>query len=97
MRVAEPEIDGVGVTVRVSLAEDFRDQVPANTTLFLFARQANVQQGPPLAVARLTADQLPVEIRLDDRYAMSPQATIYSFDDVVLTWRLTSYNSVNPQ
>jgi len=96
-RVAEPEASGVGVTVRVTLAEDLQDQVPADTTLFLFARQANVRQGPPLAVARLTADQLPVEIRLDDRYAMSPQATISSVDQVVVTARLSRSGSVNAQ
>ncbi|MBU2955287.1 c-type cytochrome biogenesis protein CcmI [Marinobacter sp. F3R08] len=96
-QVAEPEISGAGVTVQVSLAEDFRDQVPDDTTLFLFARQANVRQGPPLAVARLTADQLPVEIRLDDRYAMSPQATISSVEEVVVTARLSRSGSVSAQ
>ncbi len=96
-QVAEPDISGAGVTVQVSLADDFRDQVPADTTLFLFARQANVRQGPPLAVARLTADQLPVEIRLDDRYAMSPQATISSVEEVVVTARLSRSGSVNAQ
>ncbi|PHS43234.1 MAG: c-type cytochrome biogenesis protein CcmI, partial [Marinobacter sp.] len=76
---------------------DFQNQVPADTTLFLFARQPNVQQGPPLAVARLTADQLPVEIRLDDRYAMSPQATISSVDEVVVTARLSRSGNVAAQ
>ncbi len=50
-----------------------------------------------LAVARLTADQLPVEIRLDDRYAMSPQATISSVDEVVVTARLSRSGSVSAQ
>ncbi|MDY6840094.1 MAG: c-type cytochrome biogenesis protein CcmI [Pseudomonadota bacterium] len=96
-QVAEPEASGPGVTVRVTLAEDLQDQVPADTTLFLFARQANVQQGPPLAVTRLTAGQLPVEIRLDDRYAMSPRATISGVDEVVVTARLSRSGSVKAQ
>ncbi|WP_372996909.1 c-type cytochrome biogenesis protein CcmI [Marinobacter sp.] len=96
-QVEEPETAGTGVTVRVTLAEDLRDQVPEDTTLFLFAREANVRQGAPLAVARLTANQLPVEIRLDDRYAMSPQATISSVDEVVVTARLSRSGSVNAQ
>lgn len=95
--VAEAEASGAGVTVRVTLSEDFQKQVPADTTLFLFARQPNVQQGPPLAVARLRADQLPVEIRLDDRYAMSPQATISSVDEVVVTARLSRSGNVGAQ
>ena len=95
--VAEAEASGAGVTVRVTLSEGFQKQVPADTTLFLFARQPNVQQGPPLAVARLRADQLPVEIRLDDRYAMSPQATISSVDEVVVTARLSRSGNVGAQ
>lgn len=96
-QVAAAETSGAGVTVRVTLSEDFQNQVPADTTLFLFARQPNVQQGPPLAVARLTADQLPVEIRLDGRYAMSPQATISSVDEVVVTARLSRSGNVAAQ
>lgn len=94
---AESESAGVGVTVRVTLVEAFRGQVPADTTLFVFARQAGVQQGPPLAVARLTADQLPAEIRLDDSYSMSPQARISGAEEVVITARLSRSGSVSAQ
>lgn len=94
---AESEAAGTGVTVRVTLIEAFRDQVPAHTTLFLFARQAGAQQGPPLAVARLTADQLPAEIRLDDSYSMSPQARISDAEEVVITARLSRSGSVSAQ
>ena len=94
---AEPEAAGAGVTVRVTLVEAFRDQVPADTTLFLFARQAGAQQGPPLAVARLTAGQLPAEIRLDDSYSMSPQARISDAEEVVITARLSRSGSVGAQ
>jgi cytochrome c-type biogenesis protein CcmH len=94
---AEPEADGVGVTVQVTLAEAFRDQVPADTTLFVFARRAGAQQGPPLAVARLTAGQLPAEIRLDDSYSMSPQARISGAEEVVVTARLSRSGSVSAQ
>lgn len=88
---------GAGVTVRVSLAEDFRDQVPADTTLFLFAREAGARQGPPVAVARLTAGDLPVEIHLDDRYAMPSQPGISSVQEVVVTARLSRSGGVAPQ
>ncbi|WP_417566097.1 c-type cytochrome biogenesis protein CcmI [Marinobacter sp.] len=94
---AKPEAAGAGVTVRVTLVEAFRDQVPADTTLFVFARQAGAQQGPPLAVARLTADQLPAEIRLDDSYSMSPQARISGAEEVVITARLSRSGSVSAQ
>ncbi|KMQ74916.1 c-type cytochrome biogenesis protein CcmI [Marinobacter subterrani] len=94
---AQPGAGGAGVSVRVTLAEAFRDQVPADTTLFVFARQAGARQGPPLAVARLTAAQLPAEIRLDDSKSMSPRARISSAEEVVITARLTRSGSVSAQ
>jgi cytochrome c-type biogenesis protein CcmH len=86
--------DGPGVTVSVSLDETFWNDVPADTTLFVFARQANVNSGPPLAVARFTASDMPLEIRLDDSMAMSPQNTISSVEKVMVTARLSPSNSV---
>jgi cytochrome c-type biogenesis protein CcmH len=86
--------DGPGVTVSVSLDEALRNDVPADTTLFVFARQANVNSGPPLAVARFTAADMPLEIRLDDSMAMSPQNTISSVETVMVTARLSPSGSV---
>jgi len=86
--------DGPGVTVSVSLDEAFWNDVPADTTLFVFARQANVNSGAPLAVARFTAADMPLEIRLDDSMAMSPQNTISSVGKVMVTARLSPSSSV---
>lgn len=88
---------GLGVSVRVTLDEAFRQDVPDDTTLFLFARAANTQGGPPLAVVRLTAGDLPVEIRLDDSHSMAPQAVISGAEKVVVTARLTRSGSINAQ
>lgn len=93
----EPGPSGPGVTVQVTLADNFKGQVPDDTTLFVFAREAGSRQGPPLAVARLTAAQLPAEIRLDDRYAMSPQASISGAREVMLTARLSRSGNVAAQ
>jgi cytochrome c-type biogenesis protein CcmH len=86
--------DGPGITVSVSLDEAFWNDVPADTTLFVFAHQANVNSGPPLAVARFTAADMPVEIRLDDSMAMSPQNTISSVEKEMVTARLSLGSSV---
>jgi cytochrome c-type biogenesis protein CcmH len=94
---AETDAGGAGVSIRVTLADAFRNQVPADTTLFVFARQAGAQAGPPLAVARMTADQLPVEIHLDDSYSMSPQAKISNAEQVMVTARLSRSGSVSAQ
>ena len=45
----------------------------------------------------MTAGDLPAEIRLDDRYAMSPESAISGQDDVVVVARLSRSGSVNPQ
>ncbi|NWN91667.1 c-type cytochrome biogenesis protein CcmI [Marinobacter adhaerens] len=92
-----PDANAEGVTVRVTLDDAFSEDIPEDTTLFLFARAANTQSGPPLAVVRLTAGALPVEMRLDNRHAMSPQAVISSADEVVVTARLTRSGNINAQ
>ncbi|KAA1174818.1 c-type cytochrome biogenesis protein CcmI [Marinobacter salinexigens] len=80
---------GPGVTVRVALDDAFKGLVPEDTTLFIFARQVGGQAGPPLAIARLSASSLPVEVRLDDSRSMSPQAKISAVDEVLITARLS--------
>lgn len=88
---------GPGVTVEVLLDEAFRNDVPPDTALFVFAREAGSRQGPPLAVARLTAADLPARVRLDDSAAMSPQLTISSVDQVLVTARLSRSGTVAAQ
>ncbi|MEC7816473.1 MAG: c-type cytochrome biogenesis protein CcmI [Pseudomonadota bacterium] len=91
------EAGGPGVSLRVSLDEALQARVPADTTLFVFARQAGQGSGAPLAVARLSASALPAEIRLDDSNAMTPEATLSSVDEVVVTARLSRSGNINAQ
>ncbi|MEP3166262.1 MAG: tetratricopeptide repeat protein, partial [Marinobacter sp.] len=88
---------GPGVTVRIEIAESFRDQVPDDTTLFVLARRAEGQGGPPLAVARLTAGQLPADVRLDDRFNMSPDAKVSEAGEVRVQARLSQSGTARPQ
>ncbi|MFP3977989.1 c-type cytochrome biogenesis protein CcmI [Marinobacter sp. KMM 10035] len=97
LAAAGDSAQGVGVTVSVSLDEAFKQDIPDDTTLFIFARAANVQSGPPLAVVRLTASALPIDIRLDDRYAMTPEAVISGVEEVAVTARLTRSGSISAQ
>src|SRR5690554_93499 len=94
---AQSTAPSAGVDLRVSLDDAFRDQVPADTTLFIFARAAGTSGGAPVAVARLSAGALPADIRLDDSYAMSPQSTISSAQEVVIVARLSRSGTINPQ
>src|SRR5690554_2178974 len=94
---AEPESPSAGVALRISLDEAFRDDVPGDTTLFVFARALGTAGGAPVAVARMTAGVLPVEIRLDDSYAMSPESTISSTEEVMIVARLSRSGSISPE
>ena len=91
-----PAVSDRGVNVRVELSEAFADAVPADTTLFVFARRPG-GAGAPLAIARATAGELPLEIRLDDQRAMAPDARISQADEVVITARLSPAGSAMPQ
>jgi cytochrome c-type biogenesis protein CcmH len=86
-----------GVTVRVELDPAFENAVTDDTPLFVFARSADQSGGPPLAVARLTAGQLPAVVRLDDRNAMSPQASISGAESVRVQARLSPSGNAMPR
>ncbi|MCL7944986.1 c-type cytochrome biogenesis protein CcmI [Marinobacter sp. ATCH36] len=88
---------GPGVTVRVEIDESFRDDIPEDTTLFVLARSAKGEGGPPLAVARLTAGQLPAEVRLDDRFNMSPDSKLSEASEVRVQARLSRSGNARPQ
>ena len=91
------EVSAAGVTVRVEIEEAFRGEIPDDTILFVLARRADVQGGPPLAVARLSAGQLPMEIRLDDRFNMSAGAKLSEAGEVRLQARLSRSGNARPQ
>ncbi|AZT84392.1 c-type cytochrome biogenesis protein CcmI [Marinobacter sp. NP-4(2019)] len=90
-------VSGPGVTVRIELSEAFAGEVPGDTTLFVFARKAGSQGAAPLAVARLSAGDLPAEIRLDDRNAMSPDNRLSDASEVLLVARLSRSGNAMPQ
>lgn len=78
-----------GVTLEVELADAFAGEVPADAVVYVFAREANSQGGPPLAVARLSPSQLPTRLRLDDRNAMGAGSTLSDASQVRVTARIS--------
>jgi len=97
---AETGVDSsaiLGVSVRVEIDPAFEDDIADDTPLFVFARSAEATGGAPLAVARLTAGQLPAVIRLDDRNAMSPQTKISDVESVRVQARLSRSGNALPQ
>jgi cytochrome c-type biogenesis protein CcmH len=85
---------GLAVTVRVS--PDLATRLQPGDTLFVFARAA---EGPrmPLAIARLPARPEPVQVRLDDSSAMTPDLRLSTQARVVVGARISRSGNATPQ
>ncbi len=83
----------VAVNVAVSMAPAIAAQVKSSLTLFVLAR--TVGAGAPLAVVRLTSDQLPTTVTLSDANAMIAGRGLSSVPKVQVVARLSL--SGNPQ
>lgn len=89
----EKAADSAGIRVTVRLADALKGKVPADATLFVFARALN---GPPmpLAVVKLAAGNFPVDADLNDSQAMMPELKLSKFPSVVISARIS--RSGNP-
>jgi cytochrome c-type biogenesis protein CcmI len=76
----------------VQLAPGLKGKVPADATVFIYARAA---QGPrmPLAVLRKQVKDLPVDFVLNDSLAMSPAMKLSAFNDVVVSAHISRSGS----
>jgi cytochrome c-type biogenesis protein CcmH len=74
--------------VKVGISEELRAKLPADATLFVFARAKNGMP-MPLAVVRLPVSALPATVTLDDSKAMAPQAALSKFDTVEIVARVS--------
>lgn len=78
---------GIGVTV--SLSEALRAKVSPSAPLFVFVRDAQAA-GPPLAVIRRTADELPVTLRISDADIMLPGRSLASVESATVVARIAN-------
>ncbi len=86
---------GATITVRLQLDDTLREQVDGDDAVFVFARRAGAEDGPPLAVQRTTVDALPAAIELSDAQAMVPERTLSSAEHVVVTARVSRSGDVS--
>ncbi|MBE0487880.1 MAG: c-type cytochrome biogenesis protein CcmI [Halomonas sp.] len=96
---AEPvmgEGEGPGIRVRVSLDEALNGRLGDDATVFVVARDMGGDL-PPLAVARFRASELPVEVVLDERNAMSPEASLAQVREARLMVRVSASGDAAPQ
>lgn len=86
------QVGGVSVALQITLAPALGKQLPADATLFVFAKAA---KGPamPLAVQRLPGAKLPLSVTLDDSMGMTPAMKLSQFDRYVFTARLSQSGS----
>jgi cytochrome c-type biogenesis protein CcmH len=86
---------GPTVTVDVSLDPSLAARVEGGETVFVFARAAS---GPrmPLAIARLSAADLPAQVTLDESMAMAPQMSLATFEQVVVGARISRSGNATP-
>jgi cytochrome c-type biogenesis protein CcmH len=86
--MAAPPKGATRITVKVALDPKLKANVLPGDVLFVFAKAA---QGPPmpLAIARLTAAQLPANVTLTDAMSMMPNLTLSKFPQIVLGARIS--------
>jgi cytochrome c-type biogenesis protein CcmH len=91
-----PESSAVHIVVKVALDPKYKGSVAPNDTLFVFAK---AQHGPPmpLAIARLTAAQLPATVTLTDAMGMVPSLTLSKFPQVVVGARISKSGNASAQ
>jgi len=75
------------VKLRVSLSTELAEQAQPDQVVFIYARPVGGRM--PLAAARYTVSDLPVEVVLDDSMAMMPQARLSLHDQVEVGARIS--------
>jgi cytochrome c-type biogenesis protein CcmH len=77
-----------GFTLAISVDSAFKSRVPAGAPLFVFARDPD-RPGPPVAVVRRGAGELPLTLSLTDANMMVPGQSLSSLARVKLTARVS--------
>ena len=90
---AGDDADDGGIDVRISVADALSGRINPGAMLFLVAREPG-RPGPPVAVIRQSAANLPMTVRISDANAMLPGRTITALDRVQLIARIA--NGGNP-
>lgn len=85
---------GPTLMLSVGIDEQLSDQLKGNETVFVAVRRSG--GGPPLAVRKLRADQLPVELTIDDDDAMIEGNGLSSAEAVIVTARVSFSGDAMP-
>ncbi len=80
--------DSAAVSGTVALAPELAGKLPANGTLFVFARAVDGSR-IPLAMARVNGAKLPYSFKLDDSMSMAPNARLSGARMVIVGARVS--------
>lgn len=72
---------------KVEISPKLKDKVPANATIFLFAKPLEGRM--PVAAIRSEASKLPLVFELNDTMAMNPEMRLSTLKEVTLTARIS--------
>lgn len=87
-RPAPVAADSAAVSGTVALAPELVGKLPANGTLFVFARAVDGSR-IPLAMARVNGAKLPYSFKLDDSMSMAPDVRLSSAKTVIIGARVS--------
>lgn len=85
------------VSGSIALAPDIAGKLSGTETVFVLARAEGAGRGPPLAVIRASARELPMKFALDDSQAMAPGMNLSSATAVRVEARITRSGEVTPR
>ncbi len=84
------------ISGRVSVAPDLASKVAPTDTVFIYATPVAGSR-MPLAIVKITANQLPYDFVLDDTTAMNPSAKLSSIDEVTVRARISKSGNAMQQ
>ncbi len=84
------------ISGRVSVAPDLASKVAPTDTVFIYATPVAGSR-MPLAIVKITANQLPYDFVLDDTTAMNPSAKLSGIDEVTVRARISKSGNAMQQ
>ncbi len=92
----QPHSSGVEIIVNVDIEQSLENKIDPNDSLFVFAKAA---QGPPmpLAVSKHMAAELPLNVTLSDVMAMMSELKLSSFEQVIISARVSKSGQPSAQ
>ncbi|MBA3563340.1 MAG: hypothetical protein H0W33_04930 [Gammaproteobacteria bacterium] len=86
---ADSRPDAGGLKLHISLDPALAARVEPGDVLFVIARETSAEGGPPVAVVRRSASELPLSVRLTDADAMLPGRALSDFAELQLVARIS--------